>query len=72
MSTKKKKEAVPDAAPEGRALSGMKEICSYANRSEPTILDWVRSLDFPAKKLGGQWESNTALIDAWKVRQIQG
>lgn len=62
----------PEPVLEGRSLSGMKEICAYARRSESTVLDWIRNLDFPAKKLGGQWESNAALIDAWKVRQIQG
>lgn len=58
--------------PAGRALTGMKEIAAYARRSESTILAWVRDMDFPARKIGGVWESNTCLIDRWKIDQIQG
>ena len=52
-------------------LSGMKEICVYVRRSEATVLDWIRHLGLPAKKLnGGIWESDTNLIDEWRVKQI--
>jgi len=60
------------AEPAGRPLTGMKEITAYARRSEATILTWVRDMDFPARKIGGVWESNTALVDQWKLMQIQG
>jgi hypothetical protein len=55
----------------GRPLTGMKEICAYAKRSEATVLGWIRDLDFPARKIGGIWESNSSLVDKWKIRQIE-
>jgi hypothetical protein len=48
-------------------LSGMKAICDYVHRSEPTVLSMVRSYGFPAKKVGGIWESSRSLIDEWKL-----
>ena len=56
----------------GRALVGMKEICDYARRSESTVLCWIRDMEFPAKKISGIWESNTMLVDKWKIMQIEG
>ncbi len=54
-------------------LSGMSAICGYCQRAEPTILKWIREEDFPAKKIGGGiWESDTGLIDDWRVGQING
>lgn len=47
------------------ALNGMKEICGYANRSEPTIVAWIRTHGFPAKKRGGVWTSSRKAIDRW-------
>jgi len=52
-------------------LSGMKEICRYCNRSESTILIWIRDYDFPAAKLPGSYESDTELIDEWRVNLIR-
>ena len=53
------------------ALSGMKSICEYVDRSAPTVLKWVREQAFPAGRLcGGVWESDTKWIDKWKARQI--
>lgn len=52
------------------ALSGMKEICQYFRRSEATILALHREMGFPIKKMGGIWESDTELIDAWRREQI--
>ena len=62
----KKKFAVSETA-----LSGMKEITSYVGRSESTVLEWVRKLGFPAKKIGGQWESDRNLIEEWRLNQIK-
>jgi hypothetical protein len=59
-------------------LSGMGKIgksgtiCGYTNRSESTILIWIRTLDFPAKKITGCWESDTDLIDTWRKKMING
>ena len=47
-------------------LSGMKAICDYVNRTEPTVLAYIKSQAFPAKKVGGIWESRKGLIDAWR------
>jgi hypothetical protein len=52
------------------SLSGMKSICSYVHRSEPTVLALVRSSGFPAKKLGGIWESRKSLIDEWRAAYL--
>jgi excisionase family DNA binding protein len=53
-------------------LSGMKAICSYVNRSEVTVLKWIRELRFPSTKIGGGiWESDTELIDRWRRQQIE-
>jgi hypothetical protein len=53
------------------ALSGMKAICKFMNRSDATILDLHRSRDFPMRKIGGIWESDTDLIDKWRKRLIE-
>lgn len=54
------------------ALVGMKAICGYMGRSESTMLGIIRDLDFPAKKIYGIWESDTELVDQWRVGQISG
>ena len=52
-------------------LSGMKAICDYVNRSEATVLKWIRELRFPSSKIGGGiWESDTELIDRWRRQRI--
>lgn len=47
-------------------LPGMKSIAKYCNRSESTILQWIRTSKFPATKISGSWESDTDLIDTWR------
>jgi uncharacterized protein (DUF3820 family) len=44
----------------------MNEICQYVRRSPDTVLNWIRTRDFPAKKIGGVWESDRVLVDDWK------
>jgi len=51
-------------------LEGMKAICNHVKRSESTVLDWIRFMGFPAKKLGGVWVSETSLISDWKKKII--
>jgi hypothetical protein len=51
-------------------LEGMKVICDHVKRSEATVLDWIRFMAFPAKKLGGIWVSDTELISDWKKKII--
>lgn len=53
------------------ALIGMKEICKYCQRSEPTILMLIRTQAFPADKFSGVWESDTELIDDWRREKIR-
>lgn len=53
------------------ALSGMKEITQHCQRSEMTIMKWIRNFKFPAKKLGGVWESDTDLIAEWRKLVIK-
>ena len=52
------------------ALTGMAEIAAYVRRSEATVLNWIRTLDFPARKIGGMWESDTELADQWRIKQV--
>ena len=52
------------------ALVGMAEISAYVQRSEKTVLDIIKNEGFPAKKLGGIWESDTLLIDKWRRKRI--
>ena len=53
------------------SLSGMKAICQYYGKSEPTILKLIREEDFPATKIGGEWSSDADLIDDWKKAKIR-
>ena len=57
------------AAQDG-ALQGMKAICAYMDKSEPTVLRYIRTLDFPANKVNGEWVSDAALIADWRRRLI--
>lgn len=53
------------------ALIGLKEICKYARRSESTLLRMIREEGFPARKIGGNWQSTTNLIDEWQRDAIR-
>lgn len=55
----------------GQILVGLKEICAYAGRGKDTIRKWTDEENFPAVVIDGRWESNTALIDAWRLRRIE-
>ena len=57
------------AAQDG-ALQGMKEICRYMGKSEPTIIRYVRTMNFPAAKVNGVWVSDTALVAQWRRKLI--
>lgn len=47
-------------------LQGMLEICAYINRSEATVIKLIHSSEFPAKKIGGIWESSKKKVDKWR------
>ena len=56
-------------------LSGMKAISEYCRSinmaSAPdTILALIRDESFPARKLGGIWESEKILIQAWRIKRL--
>lgn len=53
-------------------LRGMKEITDYVKYSESTVLAWIRASKFPAKKVTGEWISDTELIDEWRKKFILG
>ncbi|MEN6422619.1 MAG: hypothetical protein ABFD76_11815 [Smithella sp.] len=59
------------------ALSGMNAIRDF-NRSinlassEASVIQMVRESGFPAKKIGGIWESDKRSIIAWRVKYING
>jgi len=39
--------------------AGKMGICDYVGYSESTVLCWIKTMDFPARKLGGKWVSTT-------------
>jgi hypothetical protein len=55
----------------GKSLVGKKEITVYARRSWMTIRKWIKAEQFPARKIDGVWESDSALIDEWKRTKIK-
>jgi hypothetical protein len=54
-----------------KILVGMQEIEKYVGRPGNTIKQWIRDNNFPAVKINGRWESNTDLIDAYRLRRIE-
>jgi len=58
------------AKEKGNALIGMEKILKYYPRSESTIIQLIIQSDFPAKKIHGRWESNTAAIDKWQEKRV--
>jgi len=48
-----------------RKLTGIKEICDYARRSEATVKGWIVREGFPADNVDGIWESDTGRIDSF-------
>jgi len=59
----------------GSALSGMTAIRDF-NRSinlassEASVIQMIRDEEFPAKKLGGIWESDKDMIIAWRKSRL--
>jgi predicted DNA-binding transcriptional regulator AlpA len=52
-------------------LLGMKEIAEYAGYSRTTVIKMINEENFPAAKLNGSgWESDTELIDVWRMQKI--
>lgn len=60
---------------ENTALSGMtaiREFCRLINlaSSESSVINMIHTCDFPARKIGGIWESDKVLIVEWRQRFI--
>lgn len=53
-----------------RPLHGMKAICAYMNKSESTVLKYIRGEGLPAVKIGGEWVSDEGRIDDWRFQRI--
>jgi hypothetical protein len=59
------------------ALSGMNAIRDF-NRSinlassEASVIQMVKESGFPAKKIGGIWESDKRSIVAWRLKFVNG
>lgn len=64
--------AAKTICPNNQRLSGVKEICSYTGRPWDVIAEWIDTDKFPARKLGGRWESWRDLIDKWFLHRIEG
>ena len=63
-----KGKAIPAVAMESNALVGMKEICAFMHRSEPTVLKLVEQYQdsIPIKKVSGVWESDRLELERWR------
>jgi len=62
---------------ENTALSGMTAIREYCRSinlasSEVSIIRFIQQYGFPAKKLGGIWESNKTKITEWRKNYVSG
>jgi hypothetical protein len=60
---------------ENTALSGMtaiREFCRSINlaSSESSVINMIVTCDFPARKIGGIWESDKVMIVEWRRRFI--
>lgn len=49
---------------------GMKAICTYMDKSESTVLKYIRGEGLPAAKIGGEWVSDEGRIDDWRLSRI--
>lgn len=43
----------------------MKDIASHVGVTPETIRTWIKTRDFPAKKVGHQWRFKLSAVDAW-------
>jgi hypothetical protein len=62
---------------ENTALSGMTAIRDYCRSinlasSEVSIIQFIRDCGFPARKLGGIWESDKVKITEWRRGYVSG
>lgn len=67
MGTRPYIDATP---PSFHVLEGMRDICSYVNRSEATVLDWIRTRAFPATRVDEEWTACRDEVLDWMVKEI--
>ena len=51
-------------------LTGRKQIAEFVGRSWDAVLRWIYERNFPARKMGGVWESDEELVREWRRNQI--
>lgn len=53
-------------------MTAIRDYCRSINMqsSEVTIIQLIKEEEFPAKKLGGVWESDKDLINGWRKRRL--
>ncbi len=51
-------------------MHGMAALCALANRSEATILDWIRNRDFPAVKVDEEWTADRNQVVDWLKKEV--
>ncbi len=58
----------PMSSMDSSALVGMKEICAFMHRSEPTITKLIETYrdTIPIKKIAGVWESDKLELERWR------
>ena len=55
----------------GEVLVGRAAISDFVGRGWRVISKWIKHRGFPAVKLNSRWESNTELIQQWRLDQIK-
>ena len=51
-------------------MHGMAALCALANRSEATLLDWIRTRDFPAVKVDEEWTADRNQVVDWLKNRL--
>ena len=51
-------------------LLAVAALCALANRSEATLLDWIRNRDFPAVKVDEEWTADRNQVVDWLKNRL--
>lgn len=52
--------------------TGKMGICDYLGYSESTVLYWIKTMNFPARKLGGRWVSTSEDVYRFLQNYVSG
>jgi hypothetical protein len=52
--------------------AGKLGICDYVGYSEATVLGWIKTMNFPARKLNGRWVSTTGEVYRFLQDYVSG